>query len=45
MLRAITREISPAIVNCELTFLDREPIDLALAQRAAHRRLSALMSC
>jgi dimethylargininase len=31
MLRAITREVSPAIVNCELEFLDREPIDLALA--------------
>ena len=31
MLRALTREVSPAIVNCELEFLDREPIDLALA--------------
>jgi len=31
MLRAITREVSPAIANCELEFLDREPIDVALA--------------
>jgi dimethylargininase len=31
MLRALTRELSPAIANCELEFLDREPIDLALA--------------
>ena len=31
MLRAITREVSPAIANCELEFLDREPIDVTLA--------------
>ncbi len=31
MLRAITREVSPAIANCELEFLDRQPVDLALA--------------
>ncbi len=31
MLRAITREVSPSIANCELEFLDRQPIDLALA--------------
>jgi len=31
MLRALTREVSPAIINCELEFLDRQPIDLALA--------------
>jgi len=31
MLRAITREVSPAITNCELEFLDRQPIDLKLA--------------
>ena len=31
MLRAITREVSPAIANCELEFLERQPIDLALA--------------
>jgi dimethylargininase len=32
MLTAITRGVSPAIVNCELTFMDRSPIDLAKAQ-------------
>jgi dimethylargininase len=31
MLTAITRSVSPAIVNCELTFVDRAPIDLAKA--------------
>ena len=31
MLIALTREVSPAIVNCELEFLEREPIDLARA--------------
>jgi dimethylargininase len=33
MLTAITRAVSPAIVHCELTFLDRHPIDLAKARR------------
>jgi dimethylargininase len=37
MLRAITRQISPAIDRCELTQRPRQPIDLALA-RAQHRR-------
>jgi dimethylargininase len=31
MLTAITRKVSPAIVNCELTFVARAPIDLAKA--------------
>jgi dimethylargininase len=31
MLRALTRDVSPAIADCELEFLDRQPIDLALA--------------
>jgi dimethylargininase len=31
MLRAITREVSPAIADCELEYLDRQPIDVALA--------------
>jgi dimethylargininase len=35
MLVALTREISPAIVRCELTHLARVPIDLELA-RAQH---------
>ena len=31
MLTAITRAVSPAIGQCELTFLEREPIDLTRA--------------
>lgn len=31
MLTAITREVSPCIVNCELTFLDRQPINISKA--------------
>ena len=34
-LLALTRDISPAIVHCELTHLERVPIDLARA-RAEH---------
>jgi dimethylargininase len=37
MLMALTREISPAIVHCELTHLAREPIDIEAA-RAQHRQ-------
>jgi dimethylargininase len=36
MLTAITRPVSPAIVNCELSFIDRQPIDLATAQKQHH---------
>ena len=36
MLTAITRAVSPAIVNCELSFIDRQPIDLAKAQKQHH---------
>ena len=43
MLRAITREVSPAIVNCELEFLDRQPIDLALAIEQ-HRQYQAALA-
>jgi dimethylargininase len=32
MLHAITRAVSPALAACELTFVDRQPIDLAKAQ-------------
>jgi dimethylargininase len=35
MLTAITRAVSPAIVNCELSFIPRQPIDLQIA-RAQH---------
>src|SRR5947209_9127959 len=36
MLTAITRAVSPAIVNCELSFIDRRPIDLMRAQEQHH---------
>jgi dimethylargininase len=36
MLTAITRAVSPAIVNCELSFIDRKPIDLAVARQQHH---------
>src|ERR1700682_4699948 len=32
MLTAITRAVSPAIIRCEISFIDRKPIDLAIAQ-------------
>jgi dimethylargininase len=36
MLTAITRAVSPAIIHCELSFIDRRPIDLARAQEQHH---------
>jgi dimethylargininase len=42
MLTAITRAVSPAIVNCELTFVQRQPIDLAKA-RHQHRAYEQLL--
>jgi len=42
MLTAITREVSPSIVHCELTFVSREPIDLTKA-RAQHRAYAQLL--
>ena len=41
MLTAITRSVSPAVVNCELSFIPRQPIDLqiAVAQHRAYERL------
>ena len=36
MLTAITRSVSPAIAHCELSFIDREPIDLARAREQHH---------
>ena len=36
MLTAITRGVSPLLAECELTWLEREPIDMELA-RAQHR--------
>jgi dimethylargininase len=45
MLQALTRQVSPNFAECELTFLDRQPIDLAKAiaqHRAYERCLSSL---
>jgi dimethylargininase len=42
MLTAITRAVSPAIVNCELTFRTREPIDFEIA-RNQHRAYEQLL--
>jgi dimethylargininase len=42
MLTAMTRAVSPAIVNCELTFMQRQPIDLAKA-RDQHRAYEDLL--
>jgi len=36
MLTAMTRAVSPAIVHCEISFIDRRPIDLARAQEQHH---------
>jgi dimethylargininase len=43
MLTAITRGVSPLLAQCELTWLDREPIDvgLAVAQHDAYERALA----
>jgi dimethylargininase len=44
---AITREVSPAIGECELTHLDRVPIDVdaARAEHAAYERALADLGC
>ena len=42
MLTAITRAVSPALVNCELSFVPRRPIDLARA-REQHRAYEQLL--
>jgi dimethylargininase len=42
MLTAITRAVSPGIVHCELTFVVRQPIDLAKA-REQHRAYENLL--
>jgi dimethylargininase len=42
MLTAITRAVSPAIVHCEISFIDRVPIDLAIAQNQ-HRAYEMLL--
>jgi dimethylargininase len=42
MVTAITRAVSPAIVNCELSFISRQSIDLQIA-RAQHRAYEQLL--
>ena len=44
---ALTREVSPRIVECELTHLARTPIDLAAAriQHAGYERLLGVLGC
>jgi len=42
MLTAITRAVSPAIVNCELSFIPRQPINLEIA-RAQHLAYEQLL--
>jgi dimethylargininase len=43
-LRALTREVSPAFADCELTFIDREPIDVARAAAQHDAYCAALAS-
>jgi dimethylargininase len=43
MLTAITRAVSSSLANCELSFIEREPIDLEKA-RAQHRSYEALLA-
>ena len=42
MLTAITRQVSPALTECELTFVERRPLDLEKA-RAQHRAYEKLL--
>ena len=42
MFIAITRQISPRFDECELTHLDRQPIDLDLARAQHHQYEAAL---
>ena len=45
MLTAITRSVSPGIVNCELTFVARQPIELAKAEEQHRAYLRLLEKC
>lgn len=47
MLHALTREVSPAIGRCELTHVEREPIDFqsACAQHASYRAVLSELGC
>lgn len=43
MLQALTRQVSPTFASCELTFLDRQPIDVPKA-REQHRAYEACLT-
>lgn len=43
MLQALTRQVSPTFASCELTFLDRQPIDVAKAIEQ-HRAYEACLT-
>jgi len=47
MLIAITRDVSPSLAECELSFVERAPIDLARAneQHRAYQRALAALGC
>ena len=47
MWTAITRDVSPALDGCELSFVNREPIDVARArtQHAEYQRVLASLGC
>ena len=45
MLIAITRDVSPSIANCELTFAERQPIDHTVASRQLEDYRAALEKC
>ena len=47
MRLAFTRDVDPALAECELSFVDRAPIDIALAHRqhAAYRDALASLGC
>src|ERR1700687_2233321 len=42
MLTSITRTVSPAVIHCEISFIDRKPINLARAQEQ-HRAYEKLL--
>jgi dimethylargininase len=42
---AITRPVSPALDRCELSFVDRNPIDIGLAISQHRSYLNALIAC
>src|SRR5215475_14034286 len=44
MLTAITRAVSPALAECELSFIERKPIDMDKARAQHHAYETALAS-